>query len=199
MRRRWVCAPMIILCLLLSACGGNGDRVKTDELALEIRAEYLAMNSCSARLDVTADYGQRVYEYTLDFSCDKEGETVISVVSPEAAAGVTARITGDSTLLEYDGVSLETGPLDDSGLSPISAAPALLRCAAEGFIAESGMETVGEQECLKITCRDPEGQPGKGTEISLWFDTQTHAMMQGEILTDGERVISCVLSDFSMT
>lgn len=198
MRKRGICAPMIILCLLLSACGG-GDRGNTDELALEIRASYIAMTTCNARMDVTADYGQRVYKYTLDFSYEKGGDTTVTVVSPEEAAGVTARITGDSTLLEYDGVSLETGPLDESGLSPISAAPALLRSAAEGFIAESGMEMVGERECLFITCRDPEGRPGQGTEFTLWFDAGTHELVQGEILADGVRIISCTFTEFSMT
>ena len=112
---------------------------------------------------------------------------------------MTARLSGEEPFLEFDGVSLETGPLDDTGLSPLSAAPALLRCAREGFIAESALETVGESECLKVVCRDPEVQPGTGTEVSLWFDAGTHALKQGEILSDGARIVACIFTQFSMT
>lgn len=199
MRKRTVCALMMTLCLL-AACGGEaGTGNNTDELALDIRADYLSMSGCTARMDVTADYGERVYTYTLDLSYQKDGDTTLAVVAPEEVAGVTARLSGEETFLEFDGVSLETGPLDDAGLSPLSAAPALLRCAREGFIAESALETVGESECLKVVCRDPEVQPGTGTEVSLWFDAGTHALKQGEILSDGARIVACIFTQFSMT
>ena len=116
MRKRTVCALMMTLCLL-AACGGEaGTGNNTDELALDIRADYLSMSGCTARMDVTADYGERVYTYTLDLSYQKDGDTTLAVVAPEEVAGVTARLSGEETFLEFDGVSLETGPLDDTGL-----------------------------------------------------------------------------------
>ena len=100
-------------------------------------------------------------------------------------------------MLEYDGVSLETGPLDESGLSPLSAGPALLRAAVEGFIAESGFDILGEDECLRLLCRDPEGEPGEGTEHTLWFDPVTWDLLRGEISVDGRRVIACGITSFT--
>lgn len=106
----------------LAACGGEaGTGNNTDELALDIRADYLSMSGCTARMDVTADYGERVYTYTLDLSYQKDGDTTLAVVAPEEVAGVTARAEREETFLEFDGVSLETGPLDDTGSSPLSA------------------------------------------------------------------------------
>lgn len=198
MHKRALCAPMMTLFLLLAACGG-GAGTGNDQLALDIRADYLEMNGCTAKLDVTADYGQRVYEYTLALTYAREGDTLLTVVAPDIIAGVTARVSKDSAALEYDGVSLETGPLDDQGLSPLSAAPVLLACARESFIAESALETVGETEALKVTYRDPESTPGTGREVSLWFDANTHALLQGEILSDGYQVIRCTFTEFAMT
>jgi len=169
-----------------------------EELALTIRGEYLALESLSASMDVTADYGARVYDFALTAAVSGE-ETVLTLTEPEWAAGLTARITGEEGKLEYDGLILETGPLDESGLSPVGAVPFLLRGAREGFIAESALETVGETECLRMTCRDPEALPGTGTELSLWFDAATHGLVRGEILSDGFRVIDCVFTDFVMT
>lgn len=130
MRKRTVCALMMTLCLL-AACGGEaGTGNNTDELALDIRADYLSMSGCTARMDVTADYGERVYTYTLDLSYQKDGDTTLAVVAPEEVAGVTARLSGEETFLEFDGVSLETrgrwtipGSLRSARLRPCSAVP----------------------------------------------------------------------------
>lgn len=197
MRKRMGCALMMTLCLSLTACGGGAGAGDTDELALDIRTEYLAMEGCTARMDVTADYGERVYTFTLDLSYEREGDATLTIVAPAEVAGVTARLSGEQTYLEYDGVSLETGPLDESGLSPMGAVPLMLRGAMEGFIAESGLETVGERSCLRMTCRDPEAPPGTGRELTLWFDTSTHDLVGGEILSDGVRIISGTVSSFA--
>ena len=110
-----LCVLMMTLWLSLAACGGGA--TGAEQMALDIRGEYLAMEGCSAELAVTADYGQRVYEYGLALEYHREGECVLTVISPEAVAGVTARLKDGSGSLEYDGVWVETGPLDESGMS----------------------------------------------------------------------------------
>ena len=73
MRMKRLCAPMMTLCLLLAACGGGSGGRGDEELALDIRAEYLGMAACAATAEITADYGQRVYEFTLDLQYTKGG------------------------------------------------------------------------------------------------------------------------------
>lgn len=159
MRPRWMCAPMMILCLILAACGGESGG-QAEQLALDIRGEYLEMASCAGRTEVIADYGQRVYEYGISFQWEREGDLVLTVTAPVEAAGITARVSGEQTSLEYDGVRLETGPLNEDGLSPIDAIPALLRALREDFIAECGMEKLGETHTLRLCCRAP-GKHGR--------------------------------------
>lgn len=196
--RRWKCAPMIALLLLLTACGGgsSGNGNEAEELALEIRTEYLEMAACTASIEVTADYGQRVYEYGIDLSYEREGETVLAVTAPENIAGVTARLQGDQTALEYDGMRIETGLLTTDGLSPIDAVPALMTAAREGFLAECVLEDLEDVKALHLSCRDPEATPGEGVETQLWFDAASHALLRGEISQDGFTVVRCVFSDF---
>lgn len=197
MRRR-LCALMMIL-PLLTGCGGGeqGGGNSAEELALSIRTEYLAMTACAATVDMTADYGQRVYEYTLTVSWQKGGETLLTVVAPENIAGITARIQNGSTLLEYDGASLETGLLSADGLSPMEAVPAILNYIFSGYIAECDFETVGESRQLWFCCRNPECSPGTGTEAEFWFDADSHALTRAEVLSDGYTVIQCVFTDFT--
>ncbi len=183
---------------LLAGCsGGEQAGNSADELALSIRTEYLAMTACAATVDMTADYGQRVYEYTLKVSWQKDGETLLTVVAPENIAGITAHIQNGSTFLEYDGASLETGLLSAQGLSPMEAVPAILDYIFSGYIAECDFETVGESRQLWFCCRDPECSPGTGTEAEFWFDAESHALARAEVLSDGYTVIQCVFKDFT--
>lgn len=198
MRHRLMCAPMIALCLFLAGCGRGGTGNEAEELALEIRTEYLAMERCTSTVDVTADYGQRVYQYELDFAYERAGETVMTVTAPENIAGISVHIKDGETALEYDGIRVETGALNAEGLSPMDAIPALLAGVKEGFLAECTLETIEETEILHTVSRDPESEPGSGTELQLWFHAETHAILRGEISQDGFTVIQCVFHHFTM-
>ncbi len=191
MRKLLLCVLMTTL--LLASCGTAGVS-EAEELALTIRGEYLAMDRCAAQASITADYGRRVYEYGMAVSVDGE-ETLLTLSKPETVAGLCARLTGEKNLLEFDGVALETGPLDENGLTPVSAVPALLEAARSGYITTCGLEEDGT--VLRVDCGDPAGSPGSGTEIVLWFDAATHALTRGEISVDGFRVILCQFSGFT--
>ena len=185
---------MIALCLLASGCGG-GEK-PAEDMAQAIREEYSAMTGCAGTVEVTADYGQRVYQYTLDFTFS-EGELTLTVTAPAELSGVTAHVAEGQTKLEYDGAILETGPLSPEGLSPVSALPVLLDYARGGFSDQWGTEGEGEQALLRIDYRDPDNGPGSGTEGVLWFDPADHDLVRGEITEDGYRVIACEWTAFS--
>lgn len=196
MRKYFIC--VLMMTLLLSACGGpaeGGD--KNTQLALTIRGEYLAAAGFSCRLDLTADYGRRVYTYTLDVQGTEE-ELSLTVAAPEEAAGVTARIFQGESTLEYDGLVLETGPLPGDGLTPLEAVPALLEAARSGYIDSCTPEKLGERETLRVLCRDPNLDPGQGRLTTLWFDADTHELVRGELAWEGRRTILCEFAQFSL-
>lgn len=196
-RRR--CLPMILPLLLLSACAG-GRVSEAEELTNRARTAYLELTACSGSAGVTADYGLRVYDYALDFSYEREGATVLTLTAPENVAGVTATIAQGETGLEFDGVAVETGPVDPSGLSPLDAIPALLTYAREGYVAECALEgEEGREETLHLICRDPEKGPGEGLECELWLDRESLALLRGELSQGGLTVIQCQFSNWSMT
>lgn len=196
MRAMRYCTPMILLLLILGGCGGNGKNSEEAQ-ALEIRTDYLAMNACSGTAEIRADYGQRVYDYTIDFTWQKEGDMVLTITQPEELSGVTATLREGETLLQYEDVRLETGPISPEGLSPVDSLPAFLDYIRSGSITQCGTETLGAAEALRIQCGDPEMAPGSGTEAILWFDKETHALLQGELRSDGFTVIQCKLTAFT--
>lgn len=192
MRKLLLCVPMMTL--LLTACGGPAGVSEAEELALVIRGEYLELTACAARLSITADYGQRVYQYEMSAVVDGE-ETVMTLTAPETVAGTVARVKGEESALEYDGVAVETGPMDSGGLTPVSAFPALLAAARTGYITACALEEDGS--LLRVDCGDPNGEPGLGTETTLWFDASTHGLTRGEVSVDGFRAILCECAEFT--
>lgn len=183
---------VLMISLLLTGCGGGGKNGPMDR-ALAVRGTYLAANGCTARIRVSADYGQRVYNYVLDVTVTGQ-DTTLRVSEPAEIEGMTARLRMGESTLEYDGAILETGPLAADGLTPISAVAALFEAARSGFIGSSGTE--GEN--LYILCRDPAKPPDQGREITLWFGPDDR-LLRGEVSVDGRRVVSCEFLDFALT
>ena len=193
MRKVFSLFALMTLLLPLTGCFGGGEGQKALDTALTIRGEYLALTDFSTQAQLRADYGQRVYEYTLDVAAD-ETEMVLTIAAPELVAGTTARIRAGETFLEYDGVCVETGPLNEDGLTPISAVPALLEAVRSAYINACCFEDSG---LLRCDCGSPDLPPGTGTEYVLWFHPDTHELVRGEISTEGFRCIECTFSPFT--
>ena len=193
MKKRLLFLPMMLL--LLTGCGGGQEgKTGAEALAVAIRGEYMAMTAYSLQAKVNADYGQRVYDFTLSVTSDGE-ETTVVIQEPEMLAGVTARMDGDEGTLEYEDLSLETGFLDGESLSPVSALPTLVEAARTQYIDRCTLA----DGVLEVHCADPEEDAGTGREVTLWFDAQTHALTGGEIRQDGRRVITCEITEFTKT
>lgn len=196
---------LLIPILLLGGCQGaagglpGGTEPQTaEEEARQLRTEYLAAKSCSGTVEVTADYGLRVYEFTLDFTWKRDGESVLTVTAPEELAGLTARIAEGEARLEFDGVSLGTGDLTGEGLTPMELLPGLMAYTDEGYMAECVFEQMGERETLRVLFRDPEAEAGTGAECVQWFDRSTHTLLRCELSWDGELVLSGDFSKFTL-
>lgn len=193
--KAFFCVFLLLPSVLLCGCTGEQE---DNDLALQLRADFLDRTGCAGTMAVTADYGQRVYQYTVTFSGDEKDGLSLVITAPEEAAGITATIAQGQTFLTFDGVQLETGPLNEDGLSPLDALPAFLTAMESGYIAETGTELMGETETLRLCCRNPGQTPGEGVETLLWFDKADQTLLQGELRQDGATVIRCEFSDFTL-
>lgn len=195
MRKALSC--VLMMTLLLSGCGAKKED-SPEQLAAIIRGEYLSMAAWSATADLSASYGEQVFDFTVDATWEKEGDLVITVTEPNLLSGITARIRDGETVLEYDGAGLSLGMLDLSGLTPVTVLPALMECITKGYMAQCGWYGDGEGKILVILCRDPDRSPGEGTEYTLYFDPATHALLRAEVSVDGALCLTAALSNFTM-
>jgi hypothetical protein len=183
--------------LLLSGCAAGGGNESPENLAARVRTEYLALAGWTAEAVVHVDYGERVYDFTLDVQWQKEGDTVLTVTEPELIAGITARLRDGEGYLEYDGASLSTGALTGDGMTPLEAIPFLMEQLTSGYMARCAYTGEGEEQRLTVTTRDPEAEEGTGSQCSLTFDPDSRDLLGAELSYDGFTVLTVQFNDFT--
>jgi hypothetical protein len=186
MRKRLALLLMIPL-LLLPGCGEREETMQ--ERFGDFRQAVTLAQHISVQAALTADYGDTVQSYTLAVDYDGQ-ETVMQVIEPDLLAGVTARVQWGETSLEYDNVLLAAGTLDDQGLTPVSAVPAMLQAMASGYV-----ELVWGEDgymAARLYVSD-------SSVCTLWLEPDTLTPVYGELASDGKRVLSCEFTDWEIS
>lgn len=130
---------MVLLPLLLLAGCANGA-----EIGFERFRERMP-DAVHVTAELRCEYDEHSLAFTLRCDESEEGCTV-SVLEPQEIAGVSVKLGEGLSRLSFDGITLDCGDLDDFGLSPVTALPALLRALREGH-AESYWTEGGSTLC----------------------------------------------------
>ncbi|MBR7082154.1 MAG: hypothetical protein IKI49_05590 [Oscillospiraceae bacterium] len=182
-------AIITLFCAALCACSSKAALSKD-----AIAREYAELSSLTLRADVTADCGDRVFEYGMKYEGSPEGGT-ITVVSPDSIAGLRVNTdfsSGEAALL-YDGAELMAGELDSDGLTAVSAIPAMLDRWKNGYVTEASGELLGGSKYTALT------YPISGeTTLKTWFDPDTLLPYRAEIAVSGKTVIFCEFQDVTI-
>ncbi|MDR3149021.1 MAG: hypothetical protein LBT88_03245 [Oscillospiraceae bacterium] len=177
MKKSAVIVIALMITLLLSACAGGGKN--EHQAMLNIRQYYLKTQSLTLSVDLTADYGGRVYKYLLTYSGDdKRGE--LSVSEPDNISGISASIEDTGVTLRYDGALIDTGELTANGISPLMALPLTINAWREGYIMNAWREMYIETESIASEIRLDDG----GLLLKTWFDADTYAPLRAELYAD---------------
>lgn len=176
--------PMLML-LLLGACGAEKTTAQTP---VTFRTSLLSAEGCSFTLTLRADYGDYVRDYTLGCQTDT-GSASLTVLAPQEAQGITARVYGENAQVSYDDTVLAVEDFESRDISPM-AAPYLLKMAwAEGYISASSRD--GDWEVIEYTL-------GYGTEeLTVTTAFEEKVPVYGEISDGKKTLISCEITDFS--
>lgn len=127
MRRGWI-AALMISALLLTGCGSGGAEEQFDAF----RRSLEASGDVTVTAEVTAILEEDVTTFTL--TCTEAAEEYsIEVTQPELLSGVRAHLRQDDATLEFDNIVLPMGTLNDNGLSPLTALPAVIAAARSSY------------------------------------------------------------------
>jgi len=173
--------PAALSFLLLTACSAPSPEVTAED----IQQSYFQAESVTMTLDLTADYGEKVYPYKLACTVSPDGGEIV-IKEPEIIAGVRALIESDGVTLSYDGAEVYTGAILPDGLSPVDAVPVMVSLWREGLITETVWEPYGDIPCVAAVFRVSDS-----VTLRTWFDGETQLPVHAEFSSDGYTVIIC--------
>ena len=182
-RKRVLVLLMLIFCL--SGCGKAGEPTQK---ALDFRTKLMETRGCSFTADITADYGDRLYTFTVAAVFAQE-QTQLSVVAPEEIAGITAKVSDDGAKIEFDGVELDFGKLANGYVSPVSVPWLLGQCWIGEYIAYAG----ADKDLERVTYL--KGYHEEELTLDTWL-SQDGIPVYAEVFYGGERCLTIEIRDF---
>lgn len=176
-----------VLCaaMLLSACSGAAARGRVESFSEAL----CAAEALSFQARVRAEYDDKTAEFTLEYASD-EGGCYVTVLSPEMIKGVRAHISDGSTALEYEGVRLDTGALDDFGLTPMSALAIMVDALRDGYL-----DSVWEEGDVLSALFIPSDELG----VELRLDKYTLTPIGAEISSGGRVRVFAEIENWAAT
>jgi hypothetical protein len=178
MSKRLVPLLMIPL-LLLAGCGEREVTLENNFAAF--RQGLTQAEVVSATVELTAYVGDTVETYTMAVTYDGQ-QTTMELVSPEILAGIKATAQDGQTAIAYENVMLSAGALNQEGLTPVSAMPAILKAMASGYTELLWWEA--DQVAARLYV-------GENSVCTLWLEPDTLTPVTAEIASAGQTVLTC--------
>ena len=124
-----------IPCLLLTGCGSGAEEKRFEEFS----AAMCERESVSFTANVRAEYDDHTARFTLAYA--GEGDSCsVTVMEPEIISGVTMRFEGGKSVLDCESICVDTGFLDENGLTPVNALPIIVRAMRSGHLDSCAKE-----------------------------------------------------------
>ena len=105
---------------------------------LQLRSRICSASSCNFDAEITVDYGDQTYTFSVGCSFDASGNLKFVVQSPETISGIEGSIDTAGGKLQFDDTALAFPLLADDQLSPVSAPWILMKTLRSGFITSAG-------------------------------------------------------------
>lgn len=179
---------LTVLCIVFFLCGCK----KTDgplENAIYLRNQILDSNGCSFSATVTADFNEKIYVFSMDCVCDKEGNLTFSVTKPETIAGITGKISAAGGALTFDDKVLAFQTIADGQVTPVTAPWLLMKTLRSGYMNGCTAEDDG----FWISIDDSYQEDALRLNVLI----NNNLPVDSEIFWQGRRVMSVTVENFT--
>ena len=179
---------LALILVFLTGCSSQNSEM---ERVLEFRQTLLQSEGVSFRAEVTADYGDSLASFSLDYQADPSGNVRFCVSAPETIQGIAGALSEEGGKLTFDDTVLYFDPLTEELLNPVSAGWILVRALRGGCITSVGME----EDLLRLSVDD--SYEDDALRLDIWMDPENRPV-QGDILWDGRRILSLTIQNFTL-
>ncbi len=178
---------MLLVVFLFTGCGSGGSGMQR---AMSLRERLLKSNGCAFDAVITADYGEKIYTFSMHCRTDSNGELTFTVTDPQTINGITGTIGQEGGNLTFDNQVLAFEMLADGQITPVSAPWLLIHTLRGGYLASCGEDSEG----LRIRIDDSYAEDA--LHLDIWLSSDD-LPIRGEILWQGRRVVSVEVRNFS--
>lgn len=179
---------LFILLLFLTGCSGATNEI---ERGMALRSKLLQANSCTFNVDITADYGDKVYTFAMACQGDANGNVMFTVTEPQTISGITGAISNEGGKLTFDDTALQFDLMADGQVTPVSAPWVFLKTLRGGYLTSA----CTEEDQLRLTIDD--SYEDDALTLDIWLDAED-IPVRAEILYDGRRILSLSVTNFTI-
>ena len=167
---------VLAVLLLLTGCSSRNQEL---DRAMDLRSRALQAPGCTFDAEITADYGDTLYTFSVSCQWENSGNLTFTVTQPESISGITGTITRESGALTFEDVALQFDTLTDGqGLTG-------------GYLTAAGME----DGFVRVSVDD--SYAGEALHLDVWLSGQD-LPIRGEILYEGRRIVSLSVKNFAL-
>lgn len=176
-----------LLCLAVLMVGCTG---KSDELdrAMALRAKMLTQ-SIRFEADITADYGDKIFQFSVECQANDQGAMTFTVIQPQTIAGVSGKIDSSGGKLTFDDKALSFPLMADEQITPVSGPWVLIKTLRSGYLTSCGRD--GE----KIRVAIDDSYADDALHLDIWLG-EGDLPVRGEILWQGRRILTIDVKNF---
>lgn len=179
-------ALLILLCFL-SGCSGASKEI---ERGMALRSKILKASECSFDAAITADYGDKLYSFSMACQADTQGNLTFTVTAPETLAGISGRVGSDGGKLTFDDTAMQFDLMADGQVTPVSAPWVFLKTLRSGCLTSAGTE----DGVLRLSIDD--SYADDALHLDIWLDGED-LPARAEILYGGRRILSVAVTNFT--
>lgn len=185
---RRIIALMLGICVLLFGCSSEESGV---ESGMRLRDALLTCKVCEFTTELTVDFGENQYCFTLNCKAKSDGSVEFSVASPETIAGISGKIDNRSGAISFDETVLAFPLIADGEIAPITAPWLFWKALLGGYIRAAGEDG----QYMRLTIDDSFN--GENITLDVWLDENNNPI-SAEISWQGSVLLFLKISGFQI-
>ena len=180
-------AGLLAALLLLTGCGKT--QAEPKEPALAFRQQLAKTGGCAFDVELTADYGEHMYVFSLSCDYDTGGDASFTVTAPEEIAGIAGTVTEQGSRLDFEDLALDFGQLANGHVVPLEVPWLLGQCWSGEYIQSVGRD--GDHTVITYLRGYDDGE----ITVETWLDSRG-IPVHCDISYDGRRCVTAELTGF---
>ncbi len=175
----------LLLLVLVSGCSAGQNEM---DRAMALRAKLLS-RAVEFETEITADYGDKTYSFSVGCRADEQGTLTFTVTAPETISGITGTVSAAGGKLTFDGHALAFPALADGQLTPVCAPWVLVKTLRSGYLTSCG----SDGGMIRVSIDD--SYADDALHLDIWLGEED-IPVRAEILWQGRRILSMDVKNF---